>query len=780
MVSGSVKLAAAAAVAAVVWSCTPAPTPEPSIPPPTHHFLPDGRQHGGVLHCGISNRLEDLADIWHYPISPCRLDEGLTRPTRQGTSAVGTRARMTLWLADADWSTLSLQIRAHDEKKSAEAQTIRLSINGVGLPTTQLPPEWTTLTFPIPEGALLVGENALELHFRHAVSARETGRGKSSRSVAAVIEEVWLARGAARGGGLPRVKRLATDPPTGPAAPQIWDADRDRFIVSRRGTLALPIEVPAGSDQLELDVAVSDRLNLDASSIGIRIEGLDGTAGSTHSASASAPADDPDSRNLKIGISTGAFAGQTALAIIELDPRPRGATVQLGRPRLSPSRDRSSPADTPAQDPLPPAELPDIVLITLDAARADHCSCYGYPRPTTPMIDRFAEHGLVFRNAFALAPYTLCSVPTMITGMSFLDHGVVGHQDTLAPEATTLAESLAAAGYRTACFSASPNNSAAKGFDQGYDEFHELWKEAERAASRNPHYVTRRAVEWLEAHDDDRPIHLQVHYIPPHAPYEPEARFNIFADLSYGGPCTGRINSFAVVENGLVPSTERCVGHLIDLYDGNLRAADDATGRLLGALARRKRWSNTVVLITSDHGEAFLEHGKMTHNSTVYDEMLQVPFVLRLPSRFSGAVVDTDQLVTLADIVPTLLATAALPAPDPSDGVDLLQSGVPGANPSGRYFVARNSDQIPLLGLRSLRWKVLLSATGFGALFDLQADPAEQYNLVFEHPAEFAALGMILTDRVSRPPAIGPSAEHAEITSEDREMLEALGYVDGH
>ena len=145
--------------------------------------------------------------------------------------------------------------------------------------------------------------------------------------------------------------------------------------------------------------------------------------------------------------------------------------MELGRPRFGPSRDRPSPADTPAMDPLPPAELPDIVLITLDAARADHCSCYGYPRPTTPMIDRFAELGLVFRNAFALAPYTLCSVPTMITGMSFLDHGVVGHQDTLAPEATTLAESLAAAGYRTACFSASPNDSAAKDSTRGMTSF---------------------------------------------------------------------------------------------------------------------------------------------------------------------------------------------------------------------------------------------------------------------------------------------------------------------
>ncbi len=422
-------------------------------------------------------------------------------------------------------------------------------------------------------------------------------------------------------------------------------------------------------------------------------------------------------------------------------------------------------------------EPPDIVIITLDAARPDHCSCYGYHRLTTPVIDQFAEQSLVFSNAFALAPYTLCSVPTMITGLSFLDHGVVGHDDTLSVEALTLAEALRDAGYRTTGFTATPNNSAAKGFDQGYDEFHELWTEAPGATFQDPHYVSGRVIEWLESVDDNRPLHLQVHFIPPHAPYAPARPFNLFADPSYDGPCTGGVQSFDTIEHGIVPDTEECVTNLIDLYDGNLRAVDDATGLLLAALQRRERWQNTVVLITSDHGEAFLEHGRLTHNSTLYDEMLRVPFILHLPERYEDLEVDTEGLVTLADVTPTLLAAAGIRFSGPVDGINLLASHGTHNPPVGRFFVARNSASDPLLGLRTLRWKVLLTSTGVGAVFDLVEDPGERLNLIFANPRQFAGLGLILTDRIAQPPSITVAGERAQTTDGDRELLEALGYV---
>jgi len=180
---------------------------------------------------------------------------------------------------------------------------------------------------------------------------------------------------------------------------------------------------------------------------------------------------------------------------------------------------------------------PDIVLIILDAARPDHFSCYGYGRRTTPNIDRLAEASLVFTNAFALVPNTRQSVPTMVTGLSFINHQVISKELMLADEATTLAEHLKNVGYRTACFTATPNNSRSLATDQGYDEFFELWTEISKKESIDPHVLSVRAVDWLEQIQSTGPVHLQLHYVPPHAPYRPAPPFDLFTNHSarYGG-----------------------------------------------------------------------------------------------------------------------------------------------------------------------------------------------------------------------------------------------------
>jgi arylsulfatase A-like enzyme len=197
---------------------------------------------------------------------------------------------------------------------------------------------------------------------------------------------------------------------------------------------------------------------------------------------------------------------------------------------------------------------------------------------------------------------------------------------------------------------------------------------------------------------------------------------------------------------------------------------------LLRSLERRARWRDTVVLITADHGEAFLEHGRMHHNSTVYDEMLRVPFILRVPDWISTREVDVTRVATLADIVPTLLATAGIRPAAGLAGIDLLAEA--GAPASPRVVIATNTDKPPMLGLRTKRWKAILSPSGQGALFDLDRDPGERDNLVFDQGPTFAGLGLLLTQRATQPPSIGASSARAEVTDADREMLRALGYVD--
>jgi arylsulfatase len=415
------------------------------------------------------------------------------------------------------------------------------------------------------------------------------------------------------------------------------------------------------------------------------------------------------------------------------------------------------------------------VVIILDAARADRFSFAGHDRLTTPRIDELARESLVFPNAFALAPYTLNSIPTMITGLSHLDHRVVWHEDVLHPDAVTFAESLAEVGFRTACFSATPNNSIAKGFNQGYEVFREIWTEGKKRQNRRAHFTAERVIDWLdETSSDPRPLHLQVHMVPPHAPYDPPERFDVFSDPTYEGPCDGYQRTLKPLDRGEMEGTRACLDHLLDLYDGNLRTADDATGLILDALKRRPRWNETAILITSDHGEAFMEHGRMEHNSTLYTEMLHVPFVLRLPPSWVSRDVDTEKLVTLADLSPTLLGLAGVQGAKTPDGIDLLARTESGR---GRFFVSRTADIRPVMGLRSLEWSLMVGARGSAALFDLATDPGEQHDVRHTHPARFAMLKGILERRIGQPPRLPEAERKADLTELERGQLEALGYL---
>ncbi|MDA1349924.1 MAG: sulfatase-like hydrolase/transferase, partial [Chloroflexi bacterium] len=221
-----------------------------------------------------------------------------------------------------------------------------------------------------------------------------------------------------------------------------------------------------------------------------------------------------------------------ACLVVEVDFDPGGEPFAVETVELEPVPSEPEPPSEPALTP------PDIVLIVLDAARPDHFGCYGYGRDTTPQLDRLASESLVFSNAFATAAYTACSMPTMISGLSFIDHGVTNRRRVLTESVTTLAESLQQEGYRTSCYSANPNHSARRGLGQGCDTFEELWKGRSRDVSEDPYVMSALASERL-AEDSSAPQFLMLHYIPPHEPYTPRPEFDLFGDDRYDGEVDG-------------------------------------------------------------------------------------------------------------------------------------------------------------------------------------------------------------------------------------------------
>jgi arylsulfatase A-like enzyme len=296
-----------------------------------------------------------------------------------------------------------------------------------------------------------------------------------------------------------------------------------------------------------------------------------------------------------------------------------------------------------------------VIVLILDATRASSCGFAGHHRDTTPTIDAVAAGASVFTRATAQAPYTVCSVPTMLTGVGFHSHLVQSNNGRLTDGETTLAEVLADHGYRTLGFSATPNNSPRVGTGQGYEVFDDVWRLPDFATAIDPHVMADRVVAALDESRRSAPA-------PDGAlGAAPRARTRPWSDSGCGvipptvGPCDGEpeLPGLSMMDWPGKVSRRTTLPEIKALYDGNLLAADDALGQVVevlkscGSLGRRDRGHDT-----SDHGEAFFEHGRhRSHNSTVYEEMLHVPVIVKRSGQNRPEV--SDRLMSLEDLVPT-------------------------------------------------------------------------------------------------------------------------------
>lgn len=681
--------------------------------------------------------------------------EGWVRAGRWGLWAVGRRAVID-FLVDAPRDrSLTLNCRAYPGIPEDVEQRVAVSLNGDEQGSQVVEQRWHRLELRLPAGAQHAGVNRVELSFAVAVKPLERDAGATGRPIAFGVRGISLG-GDGRGGvAVQGLSHLAVP----------GNGARHLAPVLLRGSGTLVASLELGGDERWLEVSLRHPM------------------GTPLSSAALVPR---------------AFAGGGR----ELEPRPLELTAGsrtaarryplagVGRGWLGASFDVTSDAplqvsvravdavatvDTPPHREAATARPPDIVVVILDAARRDHFGCYGYPRRTTPRIDALAREALVFDDVSALAPYTLCSVPTMLTGTSFLAHGVVEHGDRLADEVVTLAETLRDRGYETAAFSSSPNNSRALGFDQGFETFVETWTKVQRGRqSRDPFRLTHEVLGWLRQRHDPRPLFLLVHYIPPHEPYDPEPRFDVFSDPAYDGPVDGAYPVLRKIDRGAIEATPADLRHIRDLYDGNLLRADAALGPLLVWMRQSTRWDETVMLVTADHGEAMVEHGRTTHNSTVYEEMLAVPFILRLPPGMRSDSVDRHRLGNLADLAPTLAGLAGTELPGSHLGVDLLEPGSAGPN---RAFVLRTTGKPPVFGVRTARWKAVLTQYQTGELYDLQADPAERDNLVLRRFDLFSALEALAVRRLNAKQDLAADERRDELGDTEREMLRELGYL---
>ncbi len=382
---------------------------------------------------------------------------------------------------------------------------------------------------------------------------------------------------------------------------------------------------------------------------------------------------------------------------------------------------------------------PDVLLLLVDALRADHVGAYGYPRPTTPAIDALARDAVVFEQAVSQSTFTKTSIASLFTGLFPYRHGVYrGSQrenptkvtsDILPQRLTTLAELLRDHGYLTAAWVQNSHLRKFMGFAQGFVTYHDQQGPVERIAGKVEHFLD------LAARREG--VFVYAHFIDLHDPYRPPppyaAMFGAPGDDAYAGIDLAEWGAYlAELREGKRQLEPAQAERLAALYDGQIRRVDDRLGRLFARLRRLGLYDSTLIVLTADHGDGFLEHGFISHSTTPYEELVRVPLIVKLPAgRGAGSRIGTQS--RLVDVLPTVLELAGIRETLDIDGCSLvpLLRGEAQRDSACGVAVSEIADQDgePTLALRTAAAKFIRRPGQPDELYDLATDPGETRNV---------------------------------------------------
>jgi arylsulfatase A-like enzyme len=302
-----------------------------------------------------------------------------------------------------------------------------------------------------------------------------------------------------------------------------------------------------------------------------------------------------------------------------------------------------------------------VVLISIDTLRRDHVSLYGYPRRTTPGLEALAGESVVFDDAISTASWTLPAHASLLTSTYPGVHGAVNAKVGLAPEWPRLPGILKEHGFFTQAMVTHVYLSRAYGFGEGFDRHHYM---PETRAEE----VTNEAISFLEARGD-RDYFLFLHYYDPHWHYDPPKPYDTAFDPTYHGSANGIWWNFKDLDRATI--APRDLHHIEALYDGEILYTDRQLERLFGEMKRLGVYDDSMVIVTSDHGEEFLDHGMWEHQKTLYEEQIRIPLLMKLPGGARGPRRVSGQ-VSLIDVAPTILDLLGLAAPATFQGRSLL------------------------------------------------------------------------------------------------------------
>ena len=425
-------------------------------------------------------------------------------------------------------------------------------------------------------------------------------------------------------------------------------------------------------------------------------------------------------------------------------------------------------------------ERANVVLITIDAMRADRLSASGYHRNTTPFIDSVAREGVRFTRAYSVSSWTAPSLASLMTGVLPTVHGVlhgsfrvgaVRGQEVIPDALVRWPEMMRGAGYSTYGITANGHLHSRFGFARGFDRYRCLGFSSARR-------VCKVLGEWRDEIRRSEPYFLWVHLLDPHGPYRANEPW--FSEYRAGRGHRPELEQVSPVRNylhklGLASREDERLEYVVALYDSEVAYSDSVVRELVAELGLD---GDDLLLISADHGEEFLDHEGFGHGRTLYEESIRVPLVVRLPHRrLAGTVVDAP--VSLLDLPPTVLELIGAETPARWDGrslAPLLEDRASAAAP----IYAHLSRGGELRGLIDGAWKYIYlpRQPADSELYDLAADPLERSDLAGERRPRVGAMRRQLIERSVSLARRRHTPARATLTPEQVEALRSMGYVE--
>ena len=652
--------------------------------------------------------------------------------------AIGKESTLTFSADTANNYMLHLQCWPPSFKE--ETQELSLLLNGEALENISISPQEKHYAIELPDSLLVNGKNELGFRFAHTQNPCDYAESDDCRELALAFEKIEFE-------------------PTPKQAPPTLRVEESAITQAAGASFSYYAKLP---EQTRLDMRL-ERIS----------KGLDAVV--TIRTDADATKEIRLSKKGDQQIDLAEFAGE----IVEIHffaeagegSRPAGLELEWSKLELhAPLKDESGvqhtqKAVTELREALKKYK---VIYLVLDAFHAKHADLYGYKRETTPFLDTLAEESVVFDHMFANEPYTLASTASLFTSRYSHEHGLVQEINRINPIIPTLSELLAGEEIDSGLISDSGwLKESAWGLLRGFTHTYTT-----QSYSHDAKRVTA-ALEDFYSERADQSSFMYIHLIPPHGPYMPPEKFRIFMEAEPDF-ITPHSQNLAAIDKGKLEVTQKQLDYIIAMYDANILYADRLTKQILDYLEERNLLEQTIVIVSSDHGEAFRQHGRMLHNSTVFDEMLHVPFLIHFPEALNLRGKRVSEPVSLVDVMPTLMEIYGISEQPEVSGRSLLPL-LAGEEDPRDYLYAETlytGDRT----VRDARYKYIHSSTRGDMLFEMAKDPEEQHNLLDSLPVTSGYYAQKIRPYL-RQNAARQDVEIYTLNEDTLKSLKELGYI---